>query len=200
MRGSALRGLTTGASRTEIADAQGRRSYSEPRATIGSRRAARRAGLTPAITPVSSATRKEIRPATTETSTASPNELSTTTAATAPIRTPRDAARGAEQHRFGQELAADVSGLRPYRHPESDLADPLAHREQHDVRDPDRAHDQRNERDGKQQRRHGPAGPFERGRELPQGGALQVRNVGGEGFGHLRVKGPLPSTSDALGS
>src|SRR5205823_3326705 len=58
-----------------------------------------------------------------------------------------DAAHDADQDRFGQELKQDLPPGRADRSAHADLLDPLEHRREHDVHDPDAADDERDRRD-----------------------------------------------------
>src|SRR5207244_5626860 len=58
------------------------------------------------------------------------------------------AARDADQHRLAEKLKEDVLLRGTHRAAHADLADALEHRRQHDVHDPDPAHDERDRRDG----------------------------------------------------
>ena len=77
-----------------------------------------------------------------------------------------DAADRRQQRRLGQELEADVAAGRAERAAQADLAAALEHRDHHDVRDPDRA----------DQQRHG-AEPQQQRRELALGGGARLEHV-----------------------
>ncbi len=70
---------------------------------------------------------------------------------------PRRAARHGERDGLDEKLRLDVPALGADRHPHADLSRPLRHRDEHDVHDPDAAHEKGDARDRPQERAHGPA-------------------------------------------
>ena len=60
--------------------------------------------------------------------------------------TPEQAAGERQRQRLDQELQQDVARLGAHRHADADLARPLGDADQHDVHDPDAAHQQRHAR------------------------------------------------------
>ena len=65
-----------------------------------------------------------------------------------PSSGPQHPARGGEQRRLGQELGGDVRAGGAERAPHAHLAGPLGDARQHDVHDPDAAHEQADGGDG----------------------------------------------------
>ena len=110
------------------------------------------AGKTPAMSPVSVA---RTRPDTTRpgvTSVGSGENASTQSAMTQPKKTPTDAAAEREEARLEEELEEDVALARPDGEAQPDLLRPLDHGDEHDVRDHDRADDERDPADEDEER------------------------------------------------
>ena len=144
--------------------------YSYRRATMGSRRAAWRAGQTPKTTPT---TRLKATATTTVRGLKAKPQPATwpmTAEAMTPSSDPDHAAQQRDDEGFHEELGQDVPAARPDGLADADLAGPLADRDQHDVHDPDAAHDQRDRGDPAEQHGEQPADGAD--------GAQQLRLVG----------------------
>ena len=89
-----------------------------------------------------------------------------TSVAPAPISQAEDAADRRQQRRLREELKADVSAGGAERAAQADFTAALEHRDHHDVRDPDRADQQRDGAQAEQQCR-----------ELALGGGTRLEHV-----------------------
>ena len=97
-------------------------------------------------------------------------------------RDPSDPAEQRQQDRLAEELDADVHRARSERAPQADLRAALEHGDDHHVRDPHAAHQQR---DGAQAQEHGGERALGVGARLQRGGGAADGRV----FGVLRVGG-----------
>ena len=135
-------------------------------AVIGSRRAAWRAGQTPKITPTASenptASRTVVRLMLSPQPASDPTSAEMATPNAMPSRPPGHG----EHEGLDQELGHDVAPPRPDRLADPDLPRPLAYRDQHDVHDPDAAHEQADRRDAGQEQGQEAGDRPERGQQL----------------------------------
>ncbi len=79
---------------------------------------------------------------------------------------PDDPADQAENQGLDQELPENIAAPGAHGHADADLPGPLGHRNQHDVHDPDPAHQEGNGGDGPQENGHDPGRFLGRGKGL----------------------------------
>ena len=114
-------------------------------------------------------------------------------------RDSEEPAKRGQTHRLGEELPHHVATPRPDRQPQPDLPGALGDREQHDVHDPDAAHDEGDagERSEQESHRRGCAG--QRAHHLLGGDLVQFGHGSEDERGRRRVE-PLRQRRRRLGA
>ena len=116
---------------------------------MGSRRAAWRAGQTPNTTPTARLKHDGGRDGRRAEREAPAGELADERRDAEPDDDADEAAEQRQGQRLDEELGEDVAAAGADRLADADLARPLADRHQHDVHDPDAAHDERDRGDAR---------------------------------------------------